>query len=424
MNIIVAFLSQPAVILGIFACLGLILQNKKPLDVASGTIKTVVGFLIFNAGCNLVTANLQNLNTLFIEGFSINGVVAMSEAAVAQAEVNFGTTLSLTFIVGFVSNLLFARFTRFKNIIFLTSIQYSFAALLTLVCKGAGLSDTVAIIVGGLVLGFASAFLPELCQPFMRKMSGSDNVAIGHFSMIGYSLAGYLGKLFSKHENETADNLKLPKGLLFFKDLTIGMSVIMLILFYVSALASGQEFVSSLSGSVHWLVWPFIQALTFTASMNILLYGVRTFLAEITASFVAISEKLIPHARPALDCPTVFAYAPTAVMLGFMAAYLGGVVAMFIEIAVDSPVVFIPAANVMFFLGGTAGVFGNSTGGWRGAILGAFVVGILVVTTPLALYPTLNALGVGTAAFGAIDYNVTGTLLHYILNGLKSIFGF
>ena len=97
---------------------------------------------------------------------------------------------------------------------------------------------------------------------------------------------------------------------------------------------------------------------------------------------------------------------------------------MFIEIAVDSPVVFIPAANVMFFLGGTAGVFGNSTGGWRGAILGAFVVGILVVTTPLALYPTLNALGVGTAAFGAIDYNVTGTLLHYILNGLKSIFGF
>ncbi len=424
MNIIIAFLSQPAVILGIFACLGLILQEKKPLEVVSGTIKTVVGFLIFNAGCSLVTGNLQNLNKLFIEGFNINGVVAMSEAAVAQAEVNFGTTLSLTFIVGFLTNLLFARITRFKNIIFLTSIQYSFAALLTLVCKGAGLSDPIAIVVGGLVLGFASAFLPELCQPFIRKMSGSDNVAIGHFSMIGYSLAGYLGKIFSKHEEDTADNLKLPKGLVFFKDLTIGMSVIMLLLFYVSAIAAGQEFVGTLSGSTHWLVWPFIQALTFTASMNILLYGVRTFLAEITASFVAISEKLIPNARPALDCPTVFAYAPTAVMLGFLAAYIGGIVAMLVQIAVKSPVVFIPAANVMFFLGGTAGVFGNSTGGWRGALLGAFVVGILIVSTPLALYPTLSALGVGTAAFGAIDYNVIGTILHFILNTLKSIIGF
>jgi ascorbate-specific PTS system EIIC-type component UlaA len=36
-----------------------------------------------------------------------------------------------------------------------------------------------------------AAALPELCQPFMRKITDSDATAIGHFNMIGYALSGY-----------------------------------------------------------------------------------------------------------------------------------------------------------------------------------------------------------------------------------------
>jgi len=421
MDLLVSFVSQPAFILGIFALVGLTMQGKKPLDVISGTIKTIAGFLIFNIGSSAVTSSLQGLNKLFIQGFHINGVVAMSEAAVALAKDNYGTVLSLTFLVGWIFNLIFARTTKFKNIILLTSIQYSFAALLTLVVKSFGFSDVVCILVGGIVLGFASAFLPELCQPFMRKITGTNDFAIGHFSMIAYSLSGLLGKLFAKHQDESAENLKLPQWLTFFKDLTIGMSVVMLVLFYSSVFASGKEFTMSLAGGTHWLIWPAVQALSFTAGMNVLLYGIRMFLAEITAAFMAISEKLIPGARPALDCPSVYPYAPTAVLFGFVCAYLGGIAAMFLEIAFKTPVVFIPAANVMFFLGGTAGVFGNSTGGYRGAMLGSFVTGLLICTTPLFLYSTLSAMGIGTAAFGAVDYNVTGTLLKLILTPIAGL---
>lgn len=422
MNVVISILSEPSIILGVVAFAGLMLQKKPLTKVFEGTLKTVIGFLIFNLGGSAITGVLKSFNTLFQVGFHINGVVAMSEAAVALAKENYGYVVSVTFIVAFVANLLFARFTRFKNIVFLTSIQFMFGAMLALVIKSHGYSDTAAILVGGISIGFASAFLPELCQPFVRKITGSNDMAIGHFSMCAYALSGYIGKLFSKYENESTEDLKLPGWLSFFKDFTLGMSVIMLILFYIASFAAGQQTTQEMAGSVHWIVWPFIQAVTFTAGMNVLMYGVRMFLAEITAAFISISERIIPNARPALDCPTLFPYAPTSVMLGFLSAYIASLMAAFVMASTNVPVVFIPAANVCFFLGGTAGVFGNSTGGWRGAIAGSFVTGLLLSFLPLVMYPVLAGMGVAQSAFPAVDYNVVSIIIHGILTLVGKIF--
>ena len=62
--------------------------------------------------------------------------------------------------------------------------------------------------------------------------------------------------------------------------------------------------------------------------MSVLIYGVRQFIAEITAAFVAISEKYIPNSKPAVDCPAIFPFAPTAVLVGFIGSFLGGLAAM------------------------------------------------------------------------------------------------
>ncbi|QWA32763.1 hypothetical protein KIH21_01055 [Lacticaseibacillus paracasei subsp. paracasei] len=123
-----------------------------------------------------------------------------------------------------------------------------------------------------------------------------------------------------------------------------------------------------MAGTVDWLVFPLIQALTFTAGISVLMTGVRMFLAEITAAFVAISDKFIPGSRPALDVPTIFPFAPTAVLVGFLSSYAAGLIAIVIMVIFHFPMVIIPAAHICFFSGGTAGIFGNSTGGWRGAI--------------------------------------------------------
>ncbi|NSW16630.1 PTS transporter subunit IIC [Enterococcus faecalis] len=415
MDLIISFLSTPAVMLGMVAMIGLIAQKKSGTEVMTGTFKTIIGFMVFGTGGSIMTGALQNFNTLFQTGFNIQGVVASPEAATALAQTEYAFVTSCTLILGFVMNLVIARITPFKNIFFTTGHGLFFACVLSLILKAHKIADVPAIIIGGILLGFFSAALPQLCQPFMRKITSSDATAIGHFNMIGYALSGYIGMLFGKHKDKTTEHINFPKWLSFFRDFLMGVAVVMLFLFYLSALKAGRDVTQELAGSTHWLVFPFVQAFTFTAGMSILMTGVRMFLAEITAAFVSISEKFIPDSRPALDVPTVFPFAPTAVIVGFISAYAAGLLAVVIMVVFKFPVVIIPAAHICFFSGGTAGVFGNSTGGWRGAVAGSFVAGLLLAFLPTVLYPVYGSLGIEGSTFPNIDDNVMGILLDKLL---------
>jgi len=416
MQFVISLFSNPAVILALVAFVGLVAQKKAMTEVMTGTFKTLIGFLIFGIGASTMTAALQNFNTLFQKGFHITGVVASPEAATALAQSQYGFVVSCTLILGFVMNLVFARITPMKNIFFTGGHSLFFACVLSLIIKSYGYSDMFAIILGGVILGFASAALPQLCQPFMRRITGSDATAIGHFNMLGYSLSGSIGLLFGKYKEQSTEQIKFPAWLSFFRDFLMGMAVIMLLLFYISAFKAGSAVTQELAGKTHWLVFPLIQAFMFTAGMSILMTGVRMFLAEITAAFVSISEKFIPNSRPALDVPTVFPFAPTAVIVGFLCAYSAGLVGVLFMVLFHFPVVIIPAAHIAFFSGGTAAVFGNSTGGWRGAVAGSFVVGLLLAFLPTILYPVFSGMNIEGSTFPNIDYNITGMLLNKLLS--------
>lgn len=423
MTFIISLLGTPAVLLGVVACIGLILQKKSATEVFTGASKTLIGFLVFGIGATAMTGSLQNFNKLFQYGFGITGVIASPEAATALAQNKYGFAVSLTLILGFILNLVFARITRFKNIFFTTGHSLFFSCVLVLIMQAHGFSNIVTILVAGTILGFMSAALPQFCQPFMRQMTGGDEQAIGHFNMIGYGLSGYLGRIFSKYKDQTTESIEFPKWLSIFKDFLMGLSIVMLALFYVATLKAGQAFTQELAGTQHWLVFPIVQAFTFAAGMSVLMTGVRMFLAEITAAFVIISEKYIPGSRPALDVPTVFPYAPNAVIVGFISAYTAGLLSIVVMASFPSifPVVIIPAAHICFFSGGTAAVFGNSSGGWRGAVLGSFVVGLFLAFLPTLLYPVYGTLGIEGATFPNIDYNVIGNTLHNILQLIKPI---
>ena len=419
MDFIVSLLSNPAVLLGLVAFVGLLAQKKTGTEIITGASKTAIGFLVFGIGAGTMTGALKNFNTMFQSGFHISGVITSPEAATALAQSKYGFVTSSILIVGFIMNLVFARVTRFKNVFFTGGHSLFFACVLGLILKFHGFTDGIAILTGGTILGFFSAFLPQLCQPFMRKLTGNDDQAIGHFNMLGYALSGYIGKLFfSKWGDKTTEDISFPAWLSFFRDFLMGCAFVMTLLFYVSALAAGQESVAKLAGSTHWLVFPVLQAFQFTAGMSVLMTGVRMFLGEITAAFVAISEKFIPGSRPALDVPTVFPYAPTAVIVGFLCSYAAGLIAIVIMVVFNFSVVIIPAAHICFFSGGTAGVFGNSFGGWRGAVAGSFIVGLLLAFLPCILYPLYGEMGVLGSTFPNVDYNVVGMILNSILSSL------
>ena len=124
-------------------------------------------------------------------------------------------------------------------------------------------------------------------------------------------------------------------------------------------------------------------------------------------------KDLIPNAKPALDCPVVFTFAPTATVIGFLAAYAGGLVTMVI-MGFFSPIVIIPVAVPYFFIGATAGVFGNATGGWKGCVAGSFVVGVLIAVGPALIYPIMENVGLTGTSFPETDFNIVGLLIYYI----------
>ena len=156
-----------------------------------------------------------------------------------------------------------------------------------------------------------------------------------------------------------------------------------------------------------------IQGLTFAAGLSIILLGVRMILNEIVPAFKGIADKLVPGAKPALDVPIVFPYAPTAVLVGFLFSFLGGLISMAV-LGVFSLALIIPGLVPHFFTGAGAGVFGNATGGRVGAAVGGFVNGVLISFLPAILLPLLGDLGFANTTFGDADFAVVGIIIGFI----------
>jgi PTS system ascorbate-specific IIC component len=71
----------------------------------------------------------------------------------------------------------------------------------------------------------------------------------------------------------------------------------------------------------------------------------------------------------------------------------------------------LPGLVPHFFTGGAAGVFGNATGGRRGAVAGAFVNGLLITFLPALLVKVLGSFGEENTTFGDADFGWYGILL-------------
>ncbi len=144
-------------------------------------------------------------------------------------------------------------------------------------------------------------------------------------------------------------------------------------------------------------------------------------IAEIVPAFKGIADKLVPNAKPALDCPTIFPFAPNAVIIGFLTSFIAGLLSMFLLPFIGLSVI-VPGLIPHFFTGATAAVFGNATGGRRGAILGAFVNGLLISFLPAILLPILGGLGFENTTFGDSDFAVVGILISEIVKLVGYIF--
>lgn len=378
-----------------------------------------MGFLILSAGAGVVASTLGSFSDLFQHSFNIHGVVPNTDAMAAIAQNSYGSATAMIMVFGMVVNILLARFTPLKYIFLTGHHTLYMSAMLAVVLTVGGLSFTAVVIVGALLLGCWMVISPALLQPFTRKITGTDELALGHFGSLGYLLSAWVGKWVGgkgEAKSRSTEDLHVPQGLNFLRDSSVAISLTMLILFVVLVLIAGKNFTESqVSGGQNYIVFGVMQAIKFAAGVYIILAGVRMVIAEIVPAFKGIADKVVKNAKPALDCPTVFPFAPNAVIIGFLSSFVAGLVSMFLCPLFGLSVI-VPGLVPHFFCGATAGVYGNSTGGRRGAVIGAFAHGLLISFLPAILLPVMGELGFGSTTFGDADFGVIGIVLGHLVN--------
>ncbi|MFD2829947.1 PTS ascorbate transporter subunit IIC [Corticicoccus populi] len=375
---------QPAILIGTIVLIGLLVQKKTVSQVITGTFKAIIGFLIITLGAGIIADALTVFEPLWAEVFNLSGESFSDYMGQGEFTNQYGSIVALVMSLGFLINVLIARFTPFKYIYLTGHMMFwtttIFAGIVVQSSPDVGFWQLVIFL--SVIMGVYWALQPAIVQPFMRKVTGNDQIALGHTSASVSLIAALLGKWFGNKENDS-EKIKVPEGLEFLRDSNVITALTMGLLFVTGAIIvslrdtpGAAELVAS-SGEQNFIIYAIIQSFTFTAGIAVVLVGVRMFIGEMVPAFKGIATKIVPGAKPALDSPIVFPYAPNAVILGFLGAFVGGLIWLFV-LGNTVAYVFVPTMIVLFFHGATAGVFGNATGGARGAVIGGFMTATIV----------------------------------------------
>ena len=283
-------LSQPALLIGIMSCVGLVALKRPFHKVMTGTLKPILGYLMLAAGAGVIVSNLDPLGKMIEHGFHITGVVPNNEAIVAVAQKVLGVETMSILVVGLLMNLCIARFTKFKYV-FLTGHHSLFmACLMSAVLGTAGLSGMELILVGGFLMGAWSAISPAIGQSYTSKVTDGDEIAIGHFGSLGYYLSAWVAQYVGKAEDSTED-IEIPEKWGFLRDSTLSTALTMIVFYLIAAIAAGSEFVSTLSGDMSPYLYAVMSAMNFAVGVTIVYSGVRMILGDLIPAFQGIATK-------------------------------------------------------------------------------------------------------------------------------------
>lgn len=422
-------LSTPAILVGLMALLGLCLQKKPATDVIKGTIKTIVGFLVLSAGADFVqTGSLNDFGVIFNYAFGVNGVVPNNEAIVTTALTQYAQDTAWIMMFGMVANIILARFSRMPYIFLTGHHTLYMAAMIAIVLTVGGLEGVSLIIGGSLILGLTMVIFPAICQPTMNKLTGIDEIGFGHFSSIGYWVAAQVGKIvggksLESGKGKSSEDINFPKWMSFMRDTTVAISITMIAIFFVvcGVASTKADWKTALAAtgmddSTTWITYALQAGMKFAGAIYIILSGVRLILAEIVPAFKGIADKLVPGAKPAIDCPVVFPYAPNAVLIGFLVSFVGGIVGMLILLGINPSFentlpIILPGVVPHFFCGATSGVFANTHGGLKGCIVGSFIHGLLITFLPVFTMPVMGNLGFASTTFSDADFCGVGIVM-------------
>lgn len=406
-------LKNPPVLLGLIAMIGLLLQRKPIAEVIKGTLTAAFGMVILSAGVNMLVGAIAPINTAVQTQMGVSVTEGLSDVTFTA---EYGGTVGIAMFLGLIIHLLIARFTPVKTIFLTGHMLWWFPFIVVAGGVEAGMKGTALIIFGAVLSALYWSFMPWIMRRYVWDATGDESFLIGHPTGILSIVSGFVAKRVGNKAKSTED-LKVPEGFSFFREISITGALVMFIMNIVVALIApvlvpegGNMFMFAVNAG-----------LNFGAGLLIMLYGVRLLINQIVPAFQGIAEKVVPGAIPAFDVPILFNYRPNAVIIGFIVGMITSTIFVVIANSFNVfGVLLVPLVITSFFELGGAAVIGEGQGGLRGSIIGttvaALVMVILVGVSAMLLGSTVQN---WIMIFGGNDLSLWGILA----KGLGSLFG-
>lgn len=405
---------NPPVLIGLVAMVGLVLQKKHFSDIIKGTMLAALGMFILQQGVGVLVGSILPVNQVVQEAL---GAVVKEGLNDATFTSNYGGTIGIAMVIGFILHIIIARFTPLKNIFLTGHFIWWIPFIFVSVGVESGFKDIKLIIFAAVFSAVYWSVVPFILKPFVKAVTGDESFTLGHPSGILAIIAGVVAK-YTGNKKKSTEDLQLPKSLSFFREIAITGGIIMFIMFIVLGIIFKKTLNTGGSGL---FIYALNQGLMFGAGLTIMLLGVRMIVNQLLPAFQGISMKLVPKAIPALDCPILFNYKPNAVLIGFIVAMITSTIVIVIAAYMNwFSIILIPLIITSFFECGTAAVIAEGQGGLRGAVIGTIVASIVMVfLLGFSINIFANTIQNWMLIFGGNDLSLWGI----IGRGVSKLFG-
>lgn len=386
------FLGQAPLLLGTVVFIGYLLLKKKWYEALAGFIKTFVGFKILQVGTGGLVGVFKPIITALTDKYGIEAFVIDPYFGQTSATEFLDSIDSLAFVgyvmmIAFAFNILlvaFRKITKVRTLFITGHIMYQQSAVLLWamywVIEGTGGQAVSPLLIGviGLLMGTYWSVMSNLIIEPTQEVTNGAGFTVGHQQMFGawvaYRLAGKLG-----NKEHDVNKFEKPGFLSILNDNVVANALIMTVFVGTIMLILGKETFTYDANKYFFGTYVWETCAYFAVYITILLTGVRMFVAELTASFKGISDKLLSGAVPAVDCAVTFGFSPQAPSYGFIFGFFGQMIAIFTLVLLKSPVLIIAGFICLFFDNGTLAVFANKAGGRRAAAIIPFIAGMIQV---------------------------------------------
>jgi len=386
------FLGQAPLLLGTVVFIGYMLLGKKWYDSLAGFIKTFVGFKILQVGTGGLVATFRPIIESLTARYGIQALVIDPYFGQTSGTEFLDSVDSLAFVgyvmmIAFAFNIFLVAFRKITKIraLFITGhIMYQQSAVLLwalyYVIEGAGMESVSwgLIVVVGLLLGTYWSVMSNLIIEATQEVTDGAGFTVGHQQMFGAWIAYKLGGKLGNKEHDL-NHIETPGFLSILNDNVVANALIMTLFVGSIMFILGKDTFTYNPDNYFFVTYVWETCAYFAVYITILLTGVRMFVAELTASFQGISDKLLQGSVPAVDCAVTFGFSPQAPSYGFIFGFFGQIIAIFTLVALGSNILIIAGFICLFFDNGTLAVFANKAGGRRAAAIIPFIAGLIQV---------------------------------------------